>query len=94
MPLPGKGIVVWCLQKQHTHPGLLAVTIRDPHADVCAETIISGGRELAVDCAGLSFQLNPPLSDQILALVQQLAWIRVVISAGAQLITNTNTFAQ
>lgn len=90
--------MVWCLQKQHIRPGLLAVNIRDPHADARAAFVwrqsCSGGGELAVDCAGLSFQLNPPLSDQILALVQQLAWIIVVISAGAQLITNTNASTQ
>ena len=56
-------------------------------------TIISGSRELAV-CTGLGFQLKPPLSDQIPASFQLLAWIIVVISAAAQLITNTNTFTQ
>lgn len=51
-------------------------------------------QRVGCDCAGLSFQLKPPLSDQIPALFQQLARIIVVISAGAQLITNTNTFTQ
>ena len=51
-------------------------------------------QRVGCESGSLGFQLKPPLSDQIPAPFQQLAWIILVISAGAQLITNTNTFTQ
>lgn len=50
-------------------------------------------QRVGCDSTSLGSELKP-LSDQIPALFQQLAWIILVISAGAQLITNTNTFTQ